>query len=136
MQEKRSQKEIVGKNIGTYIESVGRKPKWVMEKANISKSTYYKLLKGEGDIEKSIEKINNLFGIDDIFYFYNESFIPPNVLVNQQKRDDFKKFAAANYVATEDELEDFQDTVNKLEDFINMIELLKPYDNYNKLILM
>ncbi|MBR2757541.1 MAG: helix-turn-helix transcriptional regulator, partial [Exiguobacterium sp.] len=78
-----NQKEInqlVGKNIKLYIEAVGKSPKWVYERAGMTKSTYYDLLKGNGDINKNVQKINKLFRINEPFYFYNEQFVPPKTI--------------------------------------------------------
>jgi len=122
-------KRMVGENIKKYIDSVGRTHQWVIEKAGIPKATFYKLLKGEGDLIKGIEKINDLFGITDAFYFYREDFQPPETLEERQKKSDIRNFAAANYVSVKGEEKEFQETLETLDDFIRMIELLKLYDN-------
>ncbi|TKI13691.1 hypothetical protein FC696_10020 [Bacillus wiedmannii] len=124
-------KRIVGENIRIYLEATGRTHQWIMEKGGIPRATFYKLLKGEGDLTKGIEKINELFGIKDEFYFYKSDFKPPLKLEEKQKRSDIRNFAAANYVAVEGEEKEFQTTLDTLDDFIRMIELLRPYNDFN-----
>lgn len=124
-------KRIVGENIRIYLEATGRTHQWIMEKGGIPRATFYKLLKGEGDLTKGIEKINELFGIKDEFYFYKSDFKPPLKLEEKQKRADIRNFAAANYVAVEGEEKEFQTTLDTLDDFIRMIELLRPYNDFN-----
>ncbi|PEA86353.1 hypothetical protein [Bacillus thuringiensis] len=125
-------KKIVGENIRMYLEATGRTHQWVMDKGGIPKATFYKLLKGEGDLTKGIEKINELFGIKDDFYFYNSEFKPPLKLEDKLKRSDIRNFVAANYVTVEGEETEFKNTLDTLDDFIRMIELLKPYNNLNR----
>lgn len=122
-------KQVIGENIKNYIDSVGRTHQWVMDKTGIPKATFYKLLKGEGDLTKGIEKISKLFGIKDTFYFYKEDFQPPLTLEEKKKTSDIRNFAAANYVAVEGEEKEFNETLEILDDFIKMIEILKSYKN-------
>ncbi|MBM7608622.1 hypothetical protein JOD29_001869 [Lysinibacillus composti] len=120
-------KTIISKNLNDYIKSTGRSHVWIMEKAEIPKTTYYKLLNGEGDLEKHIEKIINLFGIDDPFYFHTKDFAPPKSIQEIQAELDLRNLAAANYIAVEDkqEIAAFDETVEILDDFITMIDILK-----------
>ncbi|WP_019779244.1 hypothetical protein, partial [Streptococcus sobrinus] len=44
---------------------------WVMERTGIGKTAFYNMLNGKGEIEEHVQKINQLFGIRDRFYFYS-----------------------------------------------------------------
>lgn len=118
-------KTIVGNNLKKFIESTGRSQKWISERTSIPKTTYYKLLNGEGDLEKHIEKITELFGIDDPFYFYNKDFQTPKSIEQIRAESDITNLAAANYVAVQGEEMEFKQTLEMLNDFINMIDILK-----------
>lgn len=61
--------KIVGQNVKKYIESKGIKHSWVMERTGIKKTAYYNFLKGEGNVEEYVAKINKLFRIKDPFFF-------------------------------------------------------------------
>lgn len=123
--------QIVGGNIKAYIEALGRTHAWVMEKADIPSEDFNNLLKGEGDISESVEKINELFGINNEFYFYNSNFKSPLTLQEEIKQSDIRILATTHYKAITGEEKAFQETLEILDDFITMIELLKPYDNFN-----
>ncbi|NRD80848.1 hypothetical protein HPT25_26325 [Bacillus sp. BRMEA1] len=117
-------KKIVGENIRLYIDSVGRNNQWVINKTGIPRATFYNLLNGEGDLSKGIEKLNELFGIKDPFYFFTEDLQLPQTLKEKQRKAEFR-----NLVAAEGEEKEFQKTLDILSDFIKMIELLRPYEN-------
>ncbi|MBQ0139384.1 MAG: hypothetical protein KBT36_08815 [Kurthia sp.] len=120
-------KTIISNNLNDFIKSTGRSHSWIMEKADIPKTTFYKLLNGEGDLEKHIEKIINLFGIDDPFYFHTTDFVPPKSIQEIKAESDLRNLAAANYIAVEDkkEIVAFEETIDILDDFITMIDILK-----------
>lgn len=113
--------EIVASNIKLYIDAIGRSQKWVYEKAGIPKPSFYKLLKGEGDLNKTIPKLNNLFRIEDPFYFYNLEFNPPRTI--KQIRSSSSILANSSLANTNDL--NFNDTLKMLEDFISMIDVLE-----------
>lgn len=129
-----SQKEInqlVGKNIKLYIEAVGKSPKWVYERAGMTKSTYYDLLKGNGDINKNVQKINKLFRINEPFYFYNEQFVPPKTIEQIELESNLMNVAAASYHKNGDEHR-LDETMKMLEDFISMIDVLERLNQLDK----
>lgn len=113
-------KVTIANNLKEFIESTGRSYAWIISRTDIPETTFYKLLNGEGDLEKHIEKIIKVFGIEDPFYFHNINFVPPNHV-----ESDLTTLAAANYDAIGDEQEEFKETMIMLNDFINMIEILK-----------
>lgn len=115
---------IVGDNIKLYIEAIGKSQKWVYEKADISKGSFYKLLKGEGDLNRTIPKLNKLFRIQNPFYFYEENFIPPKTIQTIKKGATIQQQMAASYHGDADNPE-FQETITMLEDFISMIDTLE-----------
>lgn len=116
--------DIVAANIKSYIEAIGRSQKWVYEKAGIPKPSFYKLLKGEGDLNKTIPKINKLFRIEDPFYFYNANFEPPRTVQQIKNTSSIQNQMAASYHGDINDA-DFKETMNMLEDFISMIDVLE-----------
>lgn len=114
--------EIVALNIKNYIEAVGKSQKWVYERSGIPKATFYNLLKGEGDINKSIPKLIKLFRIKDPFYFYNENMPLPKTL-DELENDSIKNFSAASFNGTDSP--EFRETMAILDDVMNMIHTLK-----------
>lgn len=68
--------QIVGENIKKYIEATGKSQKWVYQKSGMTRSVFYNLLKGKGDVMKNAEKIAKVFRIKDPLYFYNQKFEP------------------------------------------------------------
>ncbi|MGE7983743.1 hypothetical protein [Solibacillus sp. NPDC093137] len=126
----RDPKIIVSNNLKEFIEYTGRSYSWFIKKTEIPKTTFYKVLNGEGDIDKHIQKILDLFGIDDPFYFHKTDFKLPQ----REKKVDITKMAAANYVFEKGEEKEFQKTLNMLNDFINIIDILKKnnLDHVNK----
>lgn len=117
-----STKQIIAQNLKTFIDYTGRSYAWFIEKTNIPSATFYKLVNGEGDIEKHIPKIRKLYGIDDPFFFHTTDFKLPE---RAEKPTDITQLAAANYVYVQGEEKDFEDTLNMLNDFVNVLELLK-----------
>lgn len=113
---------IVARNVKNYIEAVGKSQKWVYERSGIPKATFYNLLKGEGDINKSIPKLNKLFRIQDPFYFYNENIQLPRTL-EELEADSIKNFSAASFNGTDSEA--FKETMIILDDIINIIHTVK-----------
>ncbi len=128
-----STKQIIGQNLKSFIESTGRSQKWISDRTDIPKSTFYKLLNGEGDLEKHIEKIVELFGIDNPFYFHDLNFKLPKTIDQVRAESDITTLAAANYVAVKEEQKEFKQTLEMLSDFINMIEILKKNSNNEEL---
>ncbi len=116
--------EIVGENIKNYIDAVGRSHKWVYERADIPKATFYKLLRGEGDLNRTVPKINQLFRIEDPFYFYQKEFQLPRTIKEIKEQSNIQNFSAASYNGKEDD-DDFHETMRMLEDFISMIDVLE-----------
>lgn len=113
---------IVAQNVKAYIDAIGKTQKWVYERSEIPRATFYNLLKGEGDINKSIPKLNQLFRINDPFYFYNENIQLPLTL-EELEADSIKNFSAASFNGTDNKA--FRDTMRVLDDVINMIHTLK-----------
>lgn len=113
---------IVSRNIKNYIEAVGKTQKWVYERSGIPKATFYNLLKGEGDINKSIPKLNKLFKIQDPFYFYNENIQLPRTL-EELEAASIKDFSATSFNGTDSVA--FKETMTTLDEIINMIYALK-----------
>lgn len=116
--------QIVGENIRNYIEASGKSKKWVQERAGMTHSVFYSLLKGEGDVMKNTEKISKVFRIKDPLYFYKENFevpIPLNELINSTSIT--KKIAASYHGDRTDK--DFVETLEILDDFISMIDILE-----------
>ncbi|MGE7920643.1 hypothetical protein ACQKM9_17160 [Viridibacillus sp. NPDC093762] len=113
---------IVARNVKNYIDAVGKSQKWVYERSGIPKATFYNLIKGEGDINKSIPKLNKLFRIQDPFYFYNENIQLPRTL-EELEADSIKNFSAASFNGTDSEA--FRETMTILDEIINMIHTLK-----------
>ena len=111
---------IVSNNLKEFIEYTGRSYAWFIKKTEIPKTTFYKFLDGEGDIDKHIPKILDLFGIDDPFYFHKKDFKLPQ----RQKRDIYK-LEPSNYVLVKGEEKEFEKTLDMLNDFINIIDILK-----------
>lgn len=122
-------KVIVSNNLKEFIEYTGRSYDWFIKKTEIPKATFYKLLDGKGDSDKHIQKILDLFGIDDPFYFHKKDFKLPQ----RQKRDK-TKLGASNYVLVKGEEKEFEKTMNMLNDFITIIDILKKnnIDHVNK----
>ena len=116
--------EIIGENIKNYIDAVGKSHKWVYERADIPKPTFYKLLRGEGDLNKTISKLNTLFRIEDPFYFYNTEFKVPRTIKEIKEQSNIQNFSAASYNGN-DENGYFKETMNMLEDFISMIDVIE-----------
>ncbi|MEY8742066.1 hypothetical protein AB9M62_21565 [Bacillales bacterium AN1005] len=116
--------DIVAKNIKTYIEAVGKSQKWVYEKSSISKAAFYKLLRGEGDLNRTVPKLNKLFRIQDPFYFYSTDFVPPRTITQIKENSSIQNQMAASYHGEVND-PDFKRTMNMLEDFISMIDVLE-----------
>lgn len=113
---------IVAKNVRDYIAAIGRSQKWVYERSGIPKTTFYSLLKGEGDINKSIPKLNKLFRIKDPFYFYNVDIqLPPKF--EEIEVNAIKNLTAVHFNGIDDG--HFQATMNVLADMINIIHILE-----------
>ena len=123
--------QLVGRNIKLYIEATGKSPKWVYERADMTKSTYYDLLKGSGDINKNVQKINRLFRINEPFYFYNEQFVPPKTIEQIDLESNLINVAAASYHKSGDEHR-LDETMKMLEDFISMIDVLERLNQIDK----
>ncbi|HFJ9467883.1 hypothetical protein [Bacillus cereus group sp. BfR-BA-01495] len=63
--------KIAGENIKKFIESRGLNINWIMERADIDRTTFNNMLKGIGKLDVYIDRINKLFGIEDPNFFYN-----------------------------------------------------------------
>jgi len=114
--------KIVGNNVKAYIDAIGKSQKWVYEKAGIPRATFYNLLKGEGDVSKSVEKLNQLFRISDPMYFYNETITLPKT-VQALEQASIKNFSAASFNAEDSEA--FRETMLVLDDMMTIIHALK-----------
>lgn len=119
-------RKIIGKNLQLFIKTKGRTHAWVISKTDIPKTAYYELLNGERELENHIDKILDVFGIADPFYFHTINFSPPKTI--EQTHSNITKLDVTKYIAAEDEQEKFKETVLILNDFINMIEILKKYN--------
>lgn len=114
--------DLVAKNVNAYIKALNKSKKWTYERSGIPKATFFNLLQGKGDINKSIPKLNKLFRINDPFYFYKEEIKLPRNLVDIEN-DSIKNFSAASFNGTDHE--NFKETMSILDDAINMIHILK-----------
>lgn len=119
-------KLTTSKNLKDFIEHTGRSHQWIITKSGIPKSTYYKMLNGEGDLDKHIVKIIDLFGIDNPYYFHSVNF-----KIEARQESDITKHIAANYVQVEGEKEAFIETLTMMNDFVNMIDILKRNNSTN-----
>lgn len=124
-------KLTTSKNLKDFIEHTGRSHQWIISKSGIPKSTYYKMLNGEGDLDKHIVKIIDLFGIDNPYYFHNVNF-----KIEARQDPDITKHIAANYVQVEGEKEAFIETLTMMNDFVNMIDTLKRNNSTNNIKYM
>lgn len=120
-----STKMIVARNLNAYIDASGRSASWIMSKTGMSKLMYDKLLKGEGDLDKHLEAIMELFGIDDPFYFHKIDFVAPKSIEEFRKESDMTTLAAVNYPVLHSEEHEFNETIEILTDFIDMMEILR-----------
>lgn len=116
--------QIVGRNIRNYIEASGKSKKWVQEKSGMTKSVFYNLLNGEGDVMKNTEKISKVFRIKDPLYFYKKDFEAPMPLNELIDSTSITKKIAASYHGDRTN-KDFTDTLEMLDDFISMIDILE-----------
>lgn len=117
-----STKIIVANNLKKFIKHTGRSPAWFTKKTGISKITYHQILNGEGDIDQYAQRIINLFGIKDPFYFHKNDFKLPSF----QKRDtNLTELLKTNWELVKGEEREFENTLIMLNDFINVIEILK-----------
>lgn len=123
-QSKKNINVIIGQNIKAYIEAIGKSQKWVYEKAGISKPAFYNLLRGEGDLNKAISKLNKLFRINDPFYFYSTDFKPPRTIMQIKNTSRIENQMAASYHGDTNSLA-YKETMDTIEDFISMIDVLE-----------
>jgi len=117
-------KQVVARNVAAYIEAIGKTKTWVAERSGMTRRTLHKQLKGEGEVEKKIEKLNRLFRIADPMYFYASDFTAPPSLETMSEAMTLKQQAAASFHASGDPKE-LDDTLETLEELITMIDVLK-----------
>ncbi len=86
--------KIVGQNVKKYIEGKGIKHSWVMERTGIKKTAYYNFLKGEGNVEEYVAKINKLFRINDPFFFYKADMELNGKTFSRSRSDSFMNYVA------------------------------------------
>lgn len=122
--------QIVGENIRKYIEATGKSQKWVYEKAGMTRSVFYNLLNGQGDVMKNAGKIAKVFRIKDPTYFYNQNFEPLMSLEEKIGSTSITKKIAASYHGQVDD-KDFAETLGMLDDFISMIDILENLNTIN-----
>lgn len=118
--------EVVAKNVKAYIQAIGKTNKWVFERAGMSKQTFYNLLSGKGEVTRNVEKLNNLFRIQDPMYFYQTDFVPPRSVMDMKHEMRLQQHAAANFhVGTSGtESEQLQRTFSTLEEVIELLDTL------------
>lgn len=114
-------KETIIKNLQQFINFTQRSNNWFIEKTNISKEDFENLLNGEGDILNNIEKILQLYGIENKFYFHQKDFKLPERPRNRLITD----LPSIHREEVKNEETDFKLTMEMLDDFVNIFELLK-----------
>lgn len=114
-------KETIIKNLQQFINFTQRSNSWFIEKTNISKEDFENLLNGEGDILNNIEKILQLYGIENKLYFHQEDFKLPERPRNQLITD----LPSIHREEVKNEETEFKLTMEMLDDFVNIFELLK-----------
>ena len=115
--------KIIAQNIKDYIDALGKSQKWVYERSGIPKATFYKLLNGEGDLNKTVPKLNKLFRIEDPFYFYQENIKLPRSIKEINESSSILNCSAASYTGADGP--QFKDSMNILNDIINIINRLE-----------
>lgn len=127
--------EIVARNIKAYVKAIGKTNKWVYEKADMSKPTYYNLLAGKGEVTRNVEKLNRLFRIQDPMYFYQSDFTPPLSIEEIEKAKNLQQLAAANYhvASTGPEAQQLQHTFKTLDEVIDLLDTLHTVAEVNQL---
>lgn len=115
-------KKMIANNIKKYIDAKGVKHTWVMERIDVSKPTFYKLIKGDGNVDQFEEKILNLFRIKDPFYFHQiELQLPKTVeMINEEKN--FMDYAALSYHGEEND--EFTKGMEVFRGFVELIDIL------------
>lgn len=114
-------KETIIKNLQQFINFTQRSNSWFIEKTNISKEDFENLLNGEGDILNNIEKILQLYGIENKLYFHQEDFKLPERPRNRLITD----LPSIHREEVKNEETEFKLTMEMLDDFVNIFELLK-----------
>ncbi|MDT7985590.1 hypothetical protein REO40_13850 [Clostridium perfringens] len=114
-------KEIAGTNIKKYLDAKEVKHSWVMERTGISKKAFYDLLRGEGNVDKHIEKISDLFRIKDPLFFYSH-FKEPTPPQEIEDRYSFTKSVAMSFHG--EQTRDFEEAMEVLADLIKMLDVL------------
>lgn len=114
-------KETIIKNLQQFINFTQRSNNWFIEKTNSSKEDFENLLNGEGDILNNIEKILQLYGIENKLYFHQEDFKLPERPRNQLITD----LPSIHREEVKNEETEFKLTMEMLDDFVNIFELLK-----------
>jgi|HigsolmetaGSP11D_1036233.scaffolds.fasta_scaffold11714_3 hypothetical protein len=115
--------KIVGQNVKEYIERKGLKHSWVMERTGIKKTAYYKFLKGEGNVEEYVEKINKLFRINDPFFFYKEDMAFTEKTLKRSRSDSFMDYVALSFHGTVDE--ELKKGMQLFGEMVELIDVLK-----------
>lgn len=119
-------KETIIKNLHQFINFTQRSNSWFIEKTNISKEDFENLLNGEGDILNNIEKILQLYGIENKLYFHQEDFKLPERPRNRLITD----LPSIHQEEVKNEETEFKLTMEMLDDFVNIFELLKTNQVY------
>ncbi|MBB6446737.1 hypothetical protein [Bacillus benzoevorans] len=115
-------KVIIAENIKKYIDTKGIKHNWIIERIGISKPTFYKLLKGEGNINQFEEKILKLFRLKDPFYFHRTDIDLPKSLAELNRPENFMDYVALSYHG-EENLE-FNKGMEVFREFVELIDVL------------
>ena len=113
---------IVVQNVKNYIETIDKSQQWVYERSNMSKTEFDNLLNGQGDLKKSIQRLNKLFRIKDPFYFYNEHIQLPSTLA-ELEADSIRNLSPTLFNGKDNK--EFKETMIILNDVMNMIHTLK-----------
>ncbi|MGZ0087180.1 hypothetical protein ACWNXI_16870 [Caldibacillus thermoamylovorans] len=119
--------KIVGQNVKKYIEGKGIKHSWVMERTGIKKTAYYNFLKGEGNVEEYVAKINKLFRITDPFFFYKADMELNEKTFERSRSDSFMNYVALSFHGAEDE--EFKKGMHLFSEFVELIDVLKSVTN-------
>lgn len=115
-------KRIIAENIKKYIEAKGIKHSWIIERIDITKPTFYKLLKGEGNITQFEQKILKLFRIKDPFYFHQTDIDLPKSIIETNQGQNFMDFVALSYHG--EESKEFNDGMEVFREFVELIDVL------------
>ncbi|BCD00023.1 hypothetical protein BC30048_2925 [Bacillus cereus] len=115
--------KIIGENIKSFIESRDLRMDWVMEMAGIDRTAFYDMLKGKGKIDIHVNKINELFGIDALNFFYTSNrndYRRVNHL--DRKGNFFKSIGLEHNNINEQEL---KECLEVFLEFVELIDILK-----------